>query len=184
MSRFHYRPQTASIIASSTLGSSCDLSQKFEHFDQEQLCKPLFTSTKGSGTNLSSQVEAKSHHVRTPTSRSTLLKSCTFARFSRLQVSLSFTRRPCTALFSLSRSSSRHSGGRSSVSVESSAPMLSIGISGPCRHYLFTSSSSGVAPLEGMSAGFLRPGMCLQHAMGSRFRISEIVVDKSSIEKP
>ena len=51
-------------------------------------------------------------------------------RFSRLRVSVSLARRPCTALFSLTRNSLRHSGGRSSTSDCSSTAVLSAGGSG------------------------------------------------------
>ena len=61
-------------------------------------------------------------------------------------------------------------------SVSSSAAVLSACGSGPSRHNLFTSSSSGVDYVgtdQGMSAGFSRPDKSPQHSTGSRFWISE-----------
>ena len=44
--------------------------------------------------------------------------------------------------------------------------------SGPQCHNLFVESSSGVKPLDGMSAGFSTPAQCLQQVTGTSSRIS------------
>ena len=44
--------------------------------------------------------------------------------------------------------------------------------SGPFLQSLFTTSSDGVNPLEGISAGLLFPAQCSQHSAGINFLIS------------
>ena len=75
---------------------------------------------------------------------------------------------------SLAFISTQHSSGVCSSSCPLSLVVSSVSTKqvGPSLHRVFSDSSSGLIPLDGMSAGFMPPGQCFQALIGTISLIS------------